>query len=75
MKHNNFSNEPKLLSETQVAAMVGMSVYWLQKSRLHGTGPSFVKIGRSVRYPHTKVTSWISQQEILNSTSNQGQTA
>jgi hypothetical protein len=32
---------------------------WLAKSRLTGTGPRFVKIGRAVRYPEAAVREFI----------------
>ena len=39
-----------LLHPPQVAKLLGVSNSWLAKSRLNGTGPRFIKIGRAVRY-------------------------
>ena len=39
-----------LLHSVQVAADLNVSLSWLAKSRLTGTGPHFIKIGRAVRY-------------------------
>src|SRR5947199_1646105 len=39
-----------LLYPAQVAKLLGVSHSWLAKSRLNGTGPRFIKIGRAVRY-------------------------
>jgi predicted DNA-binding transcriptional regulator AlpA len=39
-----------LLHPVQVAKLLGVSPSWLAKSRLNGTGPRFIKIGRAVRY-------------------------
>ena len=46
----------RLLSEKEVAKMIGMSVSYLQHGRCYGAiqgrdpGPTPIKIGRSVRY-------------------------
>jgi len=40
----------RLLCEKEVAPILRVSVSWLQKARVRGTGPSFVKIGRKVFY-------------------------
>jgi predicted DNA-binding transcriptional regulator AlpA len=39
-----------LLQSVQVATELNVSQSWLAKSRLTGTGPRFIKIGRTVRY-------------------------
>jgi hypothetical protein len=39
-----------LLTEAQVSELTGRGVPTLQKDRVRGTGPHFVKIGRLVRY-------------------------
>jgi hypothetical protein len=39
-----------LLYPAHVAKLLGLSLSWLAKSRLNGTGPRFIKIGRAVRY-------------------------
>ena len=43
-----------LLHPAQVAKLLGVSLSWLAKSRLNGTGPRFIKIGRAVRYAHVR---------------------
>jgi len=48
-----------LLHPVQVAKLLGVSLSWLAKSRLHGTGPRFVKIGRAVRYVQSAVRDFI----------------
>ena len=37
-----------LLHTVQVAKLLGVSISWLAKSRLNGTGPRFIKVGRAV---------------------------
>ena len=48
-----------LLHPKEVAKLLNVSTSWLAKSRLTGTGPRFVKIGRAVRYPESAVQEFI----------------
>ncbi len=48
-----------LLSEKRAAQLLGLSEKTLQKWRLTGTGPQFVKISaRCIRYRRRDLTSW-----------------
>lgn len=42
--------EPAYMSERQLAAYWGISSRTLQRWRIEGRGPRYVKLGRSVRY-------------------------
>ena len=42
-----------------VAVLLSCSVSWLNKARLHGDGPPFIRMGRSVRYLEADVRQWI----------------
>ena len=57
-----------LLHSAQVAKLLGVSLSWLAKSRLNGTGPRFIKIGRAVRYAMSAVREYILSRQ-RNSTS------
>jgi len=57
-----------LLHPAQVAKVLGVSLSWLAKSRMTGTGPRFVKIGRAVRYALSAVLEYIKSRQ-RNSTS------
>jgi predicted DNA-binding transcriptional regulator AlpA len=48
-----------LLHPAQVADLLSVSLSWLAKSRLNGTGPRFIKIGRAVRYAMSAVREFI----------------
>jgi predicted DNA-binding transcriptional regulator AlpA len=48
-----------LMHPEEVAKLMKLSVSWLAKTRLTGTGPRFVKIGRAVRYPESAVREFI----------------
>jgi predicted DNA-binding transcriptional regulator AlpA len=55
-----------LLHPVQVAKLLGVSLSWLAKSRMNGTGPRFVKIGRAVRYAMSAVQEYIKSHQRLS---------
>jgi hypothetical protein len=55
------SLEP-LLHPKQAAKLLNVSPSWLAKSRLTGSGPRFVKIGRAVRYPESALRDFVRAQ-------------
>jgi predicted DNA-binding transcriptional regulator AlpA len=55
-----------LLHPAQVAKLLGVSLSWLAKSRMNGTGPRFVKIGRAVRYAMSAVQEYIKSRQRLS---------
>jgi predicted DNA-binding transcriptional regulator AlpA len=61
---------PLLFSEQQAAQMLRVTVKALQKWRVTGTGPRFVKVGRLVRYTEDTLEEFI-QQRTVASTSEQ----
>ncbi len=61
----------QLLQTQRVAELTGLSVRTLEKKRLDGGGPRFVKLGRSVRYELADVEEWI-RQSRRTSTSDTG---
>jgi predicted DNA-binding transcriptional regulator AlpA len=38
------------LTEREASPYIGLSRAWLRQSRMHGRGPAYIRIGRSVRY-------------------------
>jgi predicted DNA-binding transcriptional regulator AlpA len=48
-----------LLRPADVTKLLRVSDSWLAKSRLTGTGPRFVKVGRAVRYAESAVREFI----------------
>jgi predicted DNA-binding transcriptional regulator AlpA len=57
-----------LLHPAQVTKLLALSLSWLAKSRLNGTGPRFIKIGRAVRYAQSAVREFIlSRQRVSTS--------
>jgi predicted DNA-binding transcriptional regulator AlpA len=55
-----------LLHPAQVAKLLGVSLSWLAKSRMNGTGPRFVKIGRAVRYAMSAMQEYIKSRQRLS---------
>ena len=61
----------RLLDERETAARLGLSARTLQKWRLLGCGPRFVKLGHAVRYAEGEVQGFI-QKRLRTSTSDPG---
>jgi predicted DNA-binding transcriptional regulator AlpA len=64
------SNIDPLLHPKEAARILNVSVSWLAKARLSGTGPRYVKIGRSVRYPESAIREFI-KSRMRGSTSEE----
>ena len=47
------------LSVTEAASYLGVSASWLNKLRVLGGGPIFIKVGRRVLYDRDDLTSWL----------------
>lgn len=54
----------------EAAALVGLSVPTLNKLRVYGGGPNFLKLGRAVRYRRSDLNSWLTAR-VRRSTSEQ----
>ena len=57
-----------LLHTSDVAKLLKVSLSWLAKARLSGTGPKYTKLGRAVRYAESAVRDFIKSRQ-RNSTS------
>lgn len=57
-----------LWDEEKVAAYSGCAASSLQKRRMRGDGPQFVKLGRLVRYRPEDVKAWVASH-VVQSTS------
>jgi predicted DNA-binding transcriptional regulator AlpA len=52
-------NADRLLTTSDAADHLSLGVHRLEKLRLSGGGPVFVKLGRSVRYERSALDAWI----------------
>jgi excisionase family DNA binding protein len=49
-------------SVAEAARFLGVSKSWLNKLRVSGGGPQFLKLGRRVVYEQQSLTAWIEQR-------------
>jgi predicted DNA-binding transcriptional regulator AlpA len=59
-----------LLTQTDVAALLGLSPRTIEDWRVRGIGPRFIRLSaRAVRYDPYAVASWVaSRQEVASTT-------
>lgn len=48
-----------LLAPPQLAEQIGVTVQRLAVMRMEGTGPNFIRLGRSIRYRREDIDAWI----------------
>jgi predicted DNA-binding transcriptional regulator AlpA len=61
----------EVISQDEAARRLGLSVRSLERHRVAGTGPKFIKLGRLVRYRPKDISSWI-EAGLRTSTSDPG---
>lgn len=59
----------QLLNQTEFCNHARKSEAWAERARLEGTGPPYIKIGRSVRYRASDVEDWL-EANLRRSTSS-----
>jgi excisionase family DNA binding protein len=57
-----------MLDQREAAKLLRLSERTLERLRLQGGGPLYIKCGRSVRYRETDLEAWIASR-IVSSTS------
>lgn len=55
--------EDRLLHRREAAAYLAMAPSTLAKMAVFGTGPTYVKMGRSVRYRRSALDAWLAERE------------
>ena len=55
-----------LLTPTEAAKRLQVSLSWLAKARMRGDGPPFIKIGRSIRYSELALLQWTKAHQRLS---------
>ena len=65
---------PTRLSVKSASVIVGLSVSTMNKLRVHGGGPTFLKLGRRVVYDSRDLDFWLEARR-RTSTSDQGRKA
>lgn len=64
----------ELMTPAELAAKLEKSLAALAQWRYLGTGPQFIKLGRSIRYRASDVEAWLDQRTV-QSTGEHGGTA
>lgn len=54
------------LTQAQLATEIGKSEAWCERSRWDGSGPAFVKVGRSVLYLRRDLEAWLDAQRHVS---------
>lgn len=57
------AHTPRLLNVRQAADRLGVSVSYLNKLRLSGEGPLFLKLGTRVAYDPDDLAPWLSEHK------------
>lgn len=52
-----------LLTPKDAAKMLKVSLSWLAKARMRGDGPSYCKVGRSIRYTEASLQQWMKSRQ------------
>jgi hypothetical protein len=55
---------PQTLNEKNAAIYLGMSRIWLSQSRMRGTGPEFIKFGRTIRYAISDLKEYLETHRV-----------
>lgn len=55
---------PSYLNDVMAAEMMGLAPITLRKWRQQGCGPSFIKIGRAVRYKLDDLVAWMDSHRV-----------
>ena len=72
MSHNENAATPKLLNVNEAAERLGLSVSYLNKKRLTGGGPVFIKIGAAVKYDPADLATWLNLQKRASTSDTVG---
>ena len=64
----------KLLNVNEAAAHLGISTSYLNKKRIYGGGPAFMKIGASVKYALSDLAAWAESQKRRSTSDTAGAT-
>lgn len=54
----------ELILPDDLATLVGVTIWTLEKWRSEGAGPAYVKLGKSVFYLSDDVEKWINQSRL-----------
>jgi hypothetical protein len=59
-----------LMTPSDAATVLKVSLSWLAKARMRGDGPPYIRVGRSIRYADAALMQWMKSKQ-RSSTSEQ----
>lgn len=62
--------DQRVFTTAQAAQFCGLSPRTLEKYRVSGDGPVYIKLGRSVRYQLADLQNWIDGNRLQNTAQN-----
>jgi predicted DNA-binding transcriptional regulator AlpA len=62
----------RVLDTAGVSGRTGVSVSTLEKWRVAGIGPRFLKLGRLVRYAEADIESWLASRRVASTSEQLG---
>lgn len=58
------TNNP-MLTESEVASFLNVSVHWLRRRRAAGGGPMFCKFGSTIRYRVSELDKYVAENSFM----------
>jgi hypothetical protein len=71
MNNNNNKHDLLLLTSKEAAGELKVSESFLAKARMRGTGPTFIQLGRAVRYSRAALEAYKSVQTRISTSQQQ----
>jgi predicted DNA-binding transcriptional regulator AlpA len=65
-KTKTVPNADALLDVPAAAALLNVSRSFMNKARLAGDGPAFLRLGRAVRYSRADLAEWLAKNRRLS---------
>lgn len=66
IEHSPSKDGRRYLSEKQTAEYLGLSIKTLQRYRIRGIGPKYIKCVGRVLYDRQDIDSWMEQQKVTS---------
>ncbi len=63
----------RVIRERDASKYIALSCAFLRQGRMHGTGPAFIRIGRSILYQVTDLDDWLNAHRVETREAEAGQ--
>ena len=57
---------PEVLTPKETARRLKVSTSWLAKARMRGDGPSYIQMGRAIRYTEAALLQWMKSRQRMS---------